>query len=107
MPDWSKLKLPEGQGLDLIDSNNEEQLKKFAANFPSYQNLSESLVDNKIITPEASKIPAVQAEIRKLHSIVRGLDPKDKAQSQKLANLHNHLHASGKLGRAVKEEDFQ
>jgi len=45
----------------LIDSNNEEQLKKFAANFPSYQNLSESLVDNKIITPEASKIPAVQA----------------------------------------------
>jgi len=107
MPDWSKLKLPEGQRPDLIDSNNEEQLKRFAANFPSHQNLSDSLVDNKIITPEASKIPEVQAEIRKLHSIVRGLDPKDKVQSQKLANLHNHLNASGKLGRPVKEEDFQ
>jgi hypothetical protein len=107
MPDWSTIQLPEHQRPKLIDAGNEDALRKFATSFPSSQNLSDSLVDNKIITLEASRIPAVQAEIRKLHAIVRGLDPKDKTQGQQLANFHNHLSTSGKIGRVVKEEDFK
>jgi hypothetical protein len=107
-PNWAVIKLPKkDQQHELIDARNENELKRFASGFPSYQNLSDSLVDKKIITLEASRIPAVQAEIRKLHSIVRGLDPKDKIQGQQLANLHNHLSTSGKIGRVVREEDFK
>lgn len=106
-PNWAAIKLPEGQKLEVIDAKNEMQLNKFANSFPSYQHLSDALIDNKMITPEASKNPNVQAQIRQLHSTIRGLDPKDKAQSQQLANFHNHLEASRKLGRAVKEEDFK
>ena len=106
-PEWGTIKLPDGQKPDLIDPSNEDQLRKFVANFPSYQDLSNSLIDNKIITPEASKSTAVQAEIRKLHSALRSLDPKDKVEAQKLANLHNHIAISGKLGRVVKEDDFK
>lgn len=106
-PNWTAIKLPQGQQLESIDVKNEMQLKRFANSFPSYQNLSDSLIDNKIITPEASRNPNVQTQIRQLHSMMRGLDPKDEAQSQQLANLHNHLAASRKLGRALKEEDFK
>jgi hypothetical protein len=106
-PNWTAIKLPQGQRLELVDAKNEMQLKRFANSFPSYQNLSDSLIDNKIITPEASRNPNVQTQIRQLHSMMRGLDPKDETQSQQLANLHNHLAASRKLGRALKEEDFK
>jgi hypothetical protein len=106
-PNWAAVKLPPGQALELIDTKNEEQLKKFAGSFPTDQSLSNSLIDSRVITPEASKNPQVQAQIRRLHSFVRGLDPTDKVQAQHLANFHNHLSTSEKLGRAVKEEDFR
>jgi hypothetical protein len=107
MPNWTKIQPLQGQKIELIDAKNEEQLRSFANNFPSYQNLSDSLIDNKIITPEASKNGSVQTQIRQLHSMIRGLNPKDNAQSQQLANLHNHFVVSRKLGRSVKEEDFK
>jgi hypothetical protein len=107
IPNWAAINLGDDHQSKLIDASNEGELKKFATSFPSYQNLSDSLVDNKIISPEAAKIPSVQVQIRKLHSVVRGLDPKDKFQAQQLANLHNHLSTSAKIGRVVKEEDFK
>jgi hypothetical protein len=106
-PNWTAVKLPEGQKPKVVEAKNEMQLKRFANSFPSYQSLSDSLIDNKIITSEASKNSGVQTQIRQLYSMIRGLDPQNKSQSQQLANFHNHLEASRKLGRALKEEDFK
>jgi hypothetical protein len=107
MPNWTKIQHLAAQKVELVDAKNEEQLRSFVTSFPSYQNLSDSLIDNKIITPEAAKNANVQIQIRQLHSMIRGLNPKDNAQSQQLANLHNHFMMSRILGRAVKEEDFK
>ena len=105
-PNWASIKFPQVQRVELIDAKNEGQLRSFAGSFPSHENLSDLLVENKVITAEASKNSLVQSQIRQLHSTIRGLDISDNAQRQKLANLHNHLAVSKKLGRALKKEDF-
>ncbi len=106
-PNWTSLKLPQAQQVELIDAKNEAQLRSFAGKFPSHENLSDFLVENNVITAEASKNSIVQSQIRQLHSVIGGLDPSDSVQRQQLANLHNHLAVSKKLGRALKKEDFK
>ena len=105
-PNWGSIKFPDGRQLKVADANNETEMKQFANSLPTHQTLSEALIDNNMISPEASKNPAVQSQIRRIHSVLQKLDVKDKAQSQQLANFENHLEASRKLGRALKEQDF-
>ena len=100
------IKFPDGQQLGLADAKDEVKLNRIANNFSTSQNVSDALVDNKIITPEASKNTAVQSQIRQLHSMIQGLNIKDETKRQQLANFQNHLEASRKLGRAVRNEDF-
>ena len=105
-PNWNSIKLPEGQKIELLDASNEEQLKSFASKYSSHQDLSNSLVESKIITQEASKNPQVESQIRQLHSTLLGLDPKNESHRQQIADLHNHLAISRVLGRGVNKEDF-
>lgn len=106
-PDWNSIKLPEGQKVELLDASNEDHVNKFATKLSSHQDLTNTLIENRIITQEASKNPLVESQIRQLHSTIQGLDPKNPADRQKLANLHNHFAISKKLGRGVRKEDFE
>lgn len=105
-PNWAAIKFSGGQQLRVADANNEKGLRLFVNSFPTYHSLSDALVDSKMITQEASKNPIIQSQIRQLHSMIHGLNVKDEAKRQQLANFQNHLEASKKLGRAVKGEDF-
>ena len=105
-PNWSAIRLPEEKKVDLLDPSNEEKLHGFKTKFSSHQDLTNSLVESKIITQEASKNPQVDSQIRQLHSTILELDPKNESNRQKLANIHNHLAISRLLGRGVKKEDF-
>ncbi len=108
-PNWTSIKLPEGQQHnDLIGPNDEERLNSFANYLPTSQSLSDSLIDHKVITPEAAKNPKVQSLIREIHSKIQSLDLKNNEEHrQQLANFRNHLVTSKKLGRGIKKEDFR
>jgi hypothetical protein len=101
----SKIKFSDKASVDLVDRNDGLRLATFKAGLPNYQSLSDSLVDSKIITAEASKEPRVQSEIRKLYVDFVKLDPKNPIDRQKLANLHNYFEISRKLGRPPKEKE--
>lgn len=106
-PDWNSIKLPQGQKVELLDASNEDSVNKFATKLSTHQDLTNALLESRIITQEASKNPQVDSQIRQLHSTIQALDPKNATDRQKLANLHNHLAISKKLGRGVRKEDFE
>jgi hypothetical protein len=105
-PNWGAIRLPQGQQYEPLNAANEEAFKKIATIFPSHQQLLESLIDNKVISPEASKNPSVVSQVRDLHARVKDLNIKTSQDKQQMLNLHNYLRMSRKMGRAVKEDDF-
>ena len=106
-PNWTAIKLPQGHQYEPLNVSNEEALKKVATRFPTHQQLLESLIDNKVISPEASKNPAVLTQVRNLHAHVKDLNMKTSQDKQQVINLQNYLGVSRKLGRAVREDDFK
>jgi hypothetical protein len=107
IPDWSKISSLRGHKPDLLDANDERELKHFQNIVSTPLKLSHHLLDSNMITQESARSINVQADIGRLHSLIQRLNPKDNVQAQQLANIRNQAAVSKELGRALKKEDFE